>query len=201
MIILECEQNTPEWDDARLAIPTASKFKEIMTSKGIPSKSRDAYLYRLAGEKITGKKAPNKMPKGNADRGHENEQESADYYQMITGADVQKVGFCFYDELRQFGASPDRLVNDDGGFETKDALPSVQLERLHKGWTGAEHYLQCAGCMYVTGRSWWDLQSYSAGLKTITKRFERDDAFMAKMAEQIESFLYDLKIMVNRYRA
>lgn len=200
MIILDCDQNSPEWEAARLGIPTASCFKKIMTSKAIPSKSRTEYLYKLAGEKITGEKANGFYSKA-FERGHEREQESADLYQFMTGADVQTVGFCFFDELKRFGASPDRLVGEDGGFETKDAEPHVQLKRLNEGWTGAEHYLQCVGCMYVTGRSWWDLQSYSRGLKPITIRFERDDVFIAKMAEQIAEFLFDLNAIVAKYAA
>jgi len=54
MLIVNCEQNTPEWYEARLGIPTASGFDRIITTKGEVSKSREKYLYELAGEIVTG---------------------------------------------------------------------------------------------------------------------------------------------------
>jgi len=200
MIAMDCEQNGGDWDLLRLGIPTASCFKKIMTTKLALSKSRQAYLYKLAGERITGEKADN-IKLSNFDRGHEREEESADLYQLMTGYDVKKIGFCFKNELRLFGASPDRLVNDDGGFETKDAAPHVQLERLETGWKGTEHKLQCMGSLLVTGRKWWDLQSYSRGIKPILIRFERDEAYLTKMESIIMAFLFDLKAMVAKHSA
>lgn len=200
MIIMDCDQNDGVWDGLRLGLPTASCFKKIMTTKGVLSKSRAGYLYVLAGERVTGIKYEGyKAPAFG--RGHEREEESSDLYEFTTGYDVQKVGFCFYDELKLFGGSPDRLVNDDGGFETKDAAPHVQLERLEKGWKGTEHMLQCHGCMLVTGRKWWDLQSYSRGLKPITIRFYRDEAFLEIMKKNIMDFVFDLNKMVKKYSA
>ena len=43
MIILECEQRTPEWYAARVGKPTASGFSKIVTSTGERSKSREGY--------------------------------------------------------------------------------------------------------------------------------------------------------------
>ena len=199
MITSPHEQNSPEWELERMALPTASCFGKIMTNKFEPSKQRQAYIYKLAGEAITGEQQEG-YQSPNFERGHEREQESADLYQMMTGVKLEAVGLCYKDELKQYGASPDRMAGEDGGFESKDAAPHVQLERLDKGWKGTEHRLQCLGCMLVTGRKWWDLQSYSRGIKRVVIRFERDEEQMRKMEAMVDEFVYDLGVFVRKYR-
>jgi len=58
MITLELEQGTPEWFSARLGIPTASRYKDIVTpARGDKSKSYMTYLYELLAERMTGESA------------------------------------------------------------------------------------------------------------------------------------------------
>ena len=54
--IINCEQNSPEWYEARRGIPTASEFAAIMSNgRGkAESLTRRTYLNKLAGEIITG---------------------------------------------------------------------------------------------------------------------------------------------------
>ena len=199
MIISPYEQNSPEWELERLGLPTGSCFKKIMNNKFEPSEQRQKYLETLAIEKFTGEQVKGyQAPQ--YERGHEREEESALRYQMLTGTPLKAVGLCYKDELKQYGASPDRLAGEDGGFESKDAAPHVQLERLDKGWKGTEHRLQCLGCMLVTGRKWWDLQSYSRGIKRVVIRFERYEEQMRKMEAMVEEFVYDLGVFVRKYR-
>ncbi len=60
--IFECEQNSPEWYQARMGIPTASQFSTVLMTKGVKggvSKTRQTYLYKLAGEILTGESMEN----------------------------------------------------------------------------------------------------------------------------------------------
>ena len=50
MIILEVEQGSTAWIQARLGIPTASQASRIVTPTGRLSKSRDGYLAQLLAE-------------------------------------------------------------------------------------------------------------------------------------------------------
>lgn len=199
MIVLECEQNTPEWDQARLGIPTASEFKKIVTSKGKASASRKKYLYKLAGEKLSGEKQDGYYGSSMA-KGHEREQESRELYNFIKSVDVEQVGFCFFDENKEFGCSPDGLVGDDGGFETKNAESHVQVERIEEGWSEASHFQQVQGSLLVTGREWWDLVSYSRGLKPIIIRFERDEDFIKILRAEVNIFIRDLNTLIERLK-
>ena len=43
MIVLDCEQGSRAWEEARLGIPTASCFARIVTPGGKLSSQRDGY--------------------------------------------------------------------------------------------------------------------------------------------------------------
>jgi len=198
VVIKDIPQNSPEWDALKLGKPSASQFKKIVTSTGAPSKSRNKYLYKLAGEIVSGTKEDG-FKSFDMELGHEREDESRKLYEFINGVIVEQVGFCFFDEKREFGCSPDGLVGLDGGFETKNACSEVHLDRLEHGWSKVDHYQQVQGSLYVTGRKWWDLQSYSRGFKPITVRFERDEDFIRKLTVELRIFIKDLKLVVEKY--
>ena len=200
MIIVDCEQNTPEWDAIRLGIPTSSSFDKIVTTSGAQSKQREKYMIKLAGEIISGEKSDRYYGPSMA-KGHEREDESRSVYEFTTGVSVEQVGFCFFDEKREFGSSTDGLIGNDGIFETKDAAPHVQISRILNGWSKADHYQQVQGELYVTGRKWCDLVSYSRGFKPIVMRFTRDEKFISVLAYEIKAFINDLDALVEKLRA
>ena len=196
MQIIDCIQGTDEWFHAKLGCPSASNFDKIITAKCEPSKQREKYLYQLAGEIITGR--PHEGFKNTRmEEGNESESASRIIYEFSHGVKVEQVGFCKTDD-GLYGCSPDGIIGDYGGFETKDASPHIQAERLHKGWTGSEHHRQVHGCMLVTGRKWWDLVSNCDGMKQVVVRIERDDDLMRKMHEQLVLFCDELKHIVDK---
>lgn len=198
MIILDCEQGTPEWFNGKRGRPSASGFKKIVTTKGDRSKTRNEYLYKLAGEIVTGESAEC-YSNGNMDRGVEREIESRQLYEIVNSVKVEQVGFCYFDEKKEFGCSPDGLIGEDGGFETKDAAPHIHIDRLENGWAKSQHFQQVQGCLYVTGRKWWDLVSYSRGFEPLIVRFERDEQFIKTLAIEIRMFINDLHAIVEKY--
>lgn len=199
MVIVNCEQNTDEWYQSRLGIPTASCFEKIINVNGSRSKQREKYLYQLAGEKVTGEPC-NGYYNANMERGHERERESREMYEFMNDVTVETPGFVYYDQSKQFGCSPDGLVGKDGGFETKDASPHIHLHRLENGWSKAQHFQQIQGCLYITGRKWWDLVSYSRGFKPLVVRFEPDEKFIKSLIGELSDFIHDLHSIVEKYR-
>lgn len=200
MIIEQCEQNSPEWYEAKRGLPSASGFQKIVDSKGNRSKQRDKYMYELIGEVVTGE-SKDTYTNANMDRGHERENESRKTYEFINDVEVQQVGFCYFDEKKKFGCSPDGLIGDDGIFETKDAAANVHLERWEKGWAKSSHFQQIQGNLYVTGRTWVDLVSYSRGFKPLIIRFERDEGFIRLLKVEIKLLLDDMKTIIAKYSA
>lgn len=198
MIIVNCDQNSSEWDEIRIGLPTGSAFKNIVTSKGERSKSREKYLFKLAGERLSGEKSDNYY-NSSMEKGHSREDESRQDYSFRNNVEIMQPGFCFFDERKEFGCSPDGLIGDDGVWETKNAEPHVQVERLENGWSKASHYQQVQGALYVTGREWCDLVSFSRGIKPIVIRFERDEKFIHKLSIELQIFIEDLNALVRKY--
>lgn len=198
IIIENIDQGTDEWRNLRIGIPTASRFQEIVQTNGSPSKSRTKYLYDLAGERITG--CPKVTYKyGSMQTGNDREDEGRDYYAKDVDEPVKQVAFVYLDETRSVGCSPDALVGDRGGFENKNAEPHVQICRLEEGWSQADHFQQVQGCLWVCNREWWDLQSFSRGIKSIVVRFERDERFIARLAAEVRAFNQELNEIVKKW--
>ena len=92
--IIVCEQNSPEWFEARRGIPTASMFATVMAKgkdKG-PSLTRATYMRKLAGEIITGEPMEN-YSNAHMERGHSMEGEARDFYAFLTSDPPEQVGF------------------------------------------------------------------------------------------------------------
>ena len=112
--IIDCEQGSPEWYQARLGIPTASCFKDVKAQG--EGKVRSTYMRRLAGEIITGQPAETfRSPE--MERGSRMEDEArANYIFGWNNTRPTRVGFV---RRAYVGCSPDALLGDDGVLEIK----------------------------------------------------------------------------------
>lgn len=199
MQILNCEQGSPEWFEARMGIPTASEFKTIIAvnKDAKDKKTRQAYMRKLAGEILTGLPMES-YSNGDMQRGKDQEDEARDLYAMLASLEPQRVGFIMNHGA---GCSPDSLIGDDGGLEIKSALPHVQIERLECGEMPAEHRAQVQGNIWLAEREWWDFASYCPRLPLFVTRVPRDDGYIATLAGAVKSFNEDLAELVARMRA
>lgn len=174
MIVVDCEQGTDEWWQARLGMPTASEFDKILTpAKLEPSRSATLYMDKLIGEWIRGK--PDETFQSEwMKRGHEVEDEARQYYAFMYDCEPEQVGFCKTDD-GSCGCSPDALIGDDGGLEIKCVSPGVQIGYWRDGRLPLAYKLQVIGSLYVTGREYWDFLSYHPDIKPLRIRTERKD--------------------------
>lgn len=193
-VIITCEQGTPEWFQARLGIPTASEFSTIL-AKG-QGKTRAAYMRKLAGEIITNQPSES-YSNGHMDRGKEMESEARAAYEFLTDNAVEEVGFIRTDAA---GCSPDGLIGDDGGVEIKTKLPHLLIECLERGTLPPEHRAQVQGCLWITGRAWWDFVAYWPSMPIFTCRVEPDADYIAKLAEEVSAFNSELADLVARIK-
>lgn len=197
--VFNCDQNTPEWFEARAGIPTASEFHTVMASGrgGGESKTRKTYLYKLAGEVITGKSVEG-FKNEHMERGHEMEDQARDMYSFISDAEIQRVGFI---RNGQKGASPDGLIGDRGMFEAKSKLPHLLIECLMRDDFPPEHKAQCQGALWVAEREWIDIVVYWPDLPLFVKRAYRDESYIANMATAVKDFNEELAEIVGKVRA
>lgn len=192
------DQRSAEWFTERAGKITASRMNDVMLVrdrepfKSGPRKGQDKpppkaltdYAYQLAAERLTGK--PRKQIKAAALAwGTDVEPAAIGAYQAETGEIVTLCGFVQHPTHNFIGASPDFLVNEDGGGEVKSPESSeVHLETLLTGLP-PEHIEQIQGGLWVTGRQWWDFVSYHpdfpADLRLYVQRVQRDNGYIAKL--------------------
>ena len=196
--IIDCGQNSPEWYAARLGIPTASRFKDVI-AKG-QGLTRRKYLYTLAGERLTGEPAESYSNEA-MERGHALEAEARERYALQRDAEPQLVGFMRRKVGEHWiGASPDALLGEDGLLEIKTKAPHLQLECLDGGRLPPDHVAQVQGQLWVSGRQWADFVSYWPKLPLFVVRVERDDAYIATLSAEVMAFCAELEALTNKYR-
>ncbi|NTS31311.1 YqaJ viral recombinase family protein [Phyllobacterium sp. BT25] len=192
--IIDCDQNSPEWYQARCGIPTASNFATIM-AKG-EGKVRRTYLLKLAGEILTGEPSEG-YTNAHMERGHEMEPEARSQYAFLTGAELTQVGFV---RNGAKGASPDSLIGNNGVGEFKTKLPHLLIEVLLKDQFPPEHRAQCQGALWVCEREWVDIACYWPKLPLFVKRAYRDDVYIKQIADEVDRFNADLADTVELVR-
>lgn len=194
-----CEQGSADWHRVRSGIPTASEFHTVL-AKGkdgkSPSLTRKTYLYKLAGEIITGEPAES-YSNAHMERGKEMEAAAREHYAFITEADPELVGFITNGPK---GCSPDALIGDDGMLEIKTKLPHLQIECLFRGDLPPEHRAQCQGALWVAEREWIDFCSYWPKMPPFIVRVTRDDAYIAELASAVDAFNAELAEIVDKVR-
>lgn len=186
MILHNVTQGTTQWLAVRAGIPTASAFDRIVTPKGKPSTQAEKYMHMLLAERIMGHPVLQVQTHWMG-RGKELEGEAVLYYEGVRELDTTPIGFVTNDE-GTIGASPDRFVGDDGLLELK-----VPAEHTHVGYlltksVDAEYYPQVQGQLWVTGRKWLDIMSYHPEMPPAIVRVERDEAFIATLSREVQTF-------------
>jgi len=197
--IISCDQNSPEWFKARMGIPTASEFATVMAKGkgGGDSKTRQTYLYKLAGEIITGEPMES-YSNAHMERGKLMENEARTLYEFMTDQSCERVGFI---RSGRKGASPDSLVGSDGLVEIKTKLPHLLIEALLRGEFPPEHKAQCQGQLWVAERDWLDIAIYWPGMPLFVTTATRDEAYIRDLSDGIDAFNEELDRIVDRVRA
>jgi len=198
MIIIDAPQLSEEWFAARAEIgPTASNFDKIVTSKGLPSKQAQKYLYERAGERIAGFKGDSYQSFA-MQRGIELEEEARSLFELIHGIEVKQVGFCMSDD-KTFGCSPDGLL-EDSGLEIKCPLIHTHVDYLLSGELPSAYIQQVQGSMLVTGFKYYWFISYYPGLPPLIIRVERDTEFLIKLKVALDNFCVELNQVESKLR-
>lgn len=190
--IIECEQGSVEWHQARLGIPTASKFSAIL-AKG-EGKTRAAYMRQLAAEIITGDLGESFTTPA-MERGKIMEAEARELYTFVAGVTPQQVGFVRNGPV---GWSPDSLIGDAGALEIKTQRADLLIDTLLKDEFPSEHKAQCQGGLWVGEREWVDICVYWPKMPLFTKRAYRDDVYIKTLDGEVKRFLDELHELVER---
>lgn len=194
-------QGTAEWLLERLGHASASRFADILavSAKGVPLKAREDYLMQLVTERLYNR--PTESASSQAMQwGRESEPLARAAYEVETGVIVTESDFIKHPTLPFVGASPDGLIGEDGGYESKcPATSRIHVATWRDGMP-KEHTAQVQGCMWVTGRKWWDFISYdpraAESMRLYVQRIERDDKYITNLENEVVKFLAEVEAQI-----
>lgn len=200
LITLDCEQGSEEWLKARLGIPTATGFENIVTATGKKSSGQIKYMAELIEESILGLQ-DNTFRSNFMERGNQLEPLARSAYEFITGNDVIQVGGVYLDEHKEVMVSPDGLIPElKKGLELKCPKMSTHIRYLLEGGVPAEYIVQVQANLWVTGYDTWDFVSYCPEYQKQTIYLytaKRDEVLMKAFDKLIPQFLNTLRDYKN----
>lgn len=199
------EQQTDDWFMLRLGKVSASRIADVMAKgkNGEPSATRENYKMELLVERLTGVytdsyQSPEMI------RGINLEQEAADAYQVRTFSEVKKCGWFPAPDFKDAGASPDRLVDDDGLLEIKCLNTKNHLEVMLSGKIDRRYILQMQWQRYCADREWVDYAGYDnrlpENIRLYIKRFYHDKKMLDEIKLEVAQFLEELEELEYKIR-
>ena len=200
LITLDCEQGSEEWLAARLGIPTATGFENIVTATGKKSASYIKYMAELIEESIIGLQDESFKSRF-MERGNQLEPLARSAYEFITGNVVTQVGGVYLDENKEVMVSPDGLIPElKKGLEIKCPKMSTHIRYLLEGGLPSEYVIQVQANLWVTGYETWDFVSYCPEYQRQTLYLftvERNPLLMSAFDKLIPQFLNTLRAYKN----
>jgi hypothetical protein len=205
----ELVQRSLEWRMARVGHVTASKVGDIVRVKknGEATADRANYFDLIIAERMTGQPQDWKEIRSLEDRA-KLEPEARGWYSLITGNDVDEVGFIKHPTIEMAGCSPDGMIRKTGGLEIKclDAKNHIKLFSPTTRDTILIDYLpQVHFNLACTGRKWWDFISYNKTMQDEAMRMfhltiKRDDHIIAKIESAVTAFLAEVENKIAALR-
>lgn len=198
--LLEIEQRTDEWYQARLGKATASRFKDVLTTiKSGESAARRNYKAELVVERLTNQQIERYSNKF-MEWGVETEELAKVEYSLKTGNIVDEASFYVHKKL-EAGASPDGLIDKDGLIEIKCRQIANHIAALKSDEVPAEYIPQIQGQLWITERKWCDFISFvpemPANAQLFIKRVPRDNSYIKMLEGAVKVFLEEVGADVN----
>lgn len=196
---VDVEPGSAEWKMARLGIPTASRFDEILTPKTLKvSASMAKYARQLVAEQLLGVPQEDDAS-GFMLRGTIMEKRALDYYRMVQDVEVEPAGFFTLDD-GSAGATPDFLVSTDGLGEIKVPSAGVHIGYLVDG--GIDYRCQTQGQLWIAEREWVDTLSWHPELPPALVRVYRDEEFIRPLSaavRQCNDYIGEIKVKLQKH--
>jgi len=199
MIVIQCEQGSPEWHAARVGVITGSEF---VTARGVyktgkqagePNAAAKDYAFKKAIERIGGKLLDDGFENWGMRRGHELEPAARLEHEVQLGETVHRCGFVTTD-CGTYGCSLDGMIGfHQGGSEYKAYASPEKLREILLGGDLAGVMDQCQGGIWIAELEWLDFCLYcpelaSAGSTLWHRRIYRDEAYIKALRADLANF-------------
>ena len=194
-------QLSPEWFAERCGKVTASRVADLMArTKSGWGASRANYMAELIAERLTGQVAES-YSNAAMQWGQEHEQQAKDAYSFYFEQEITPAGFVPHPTIRDFGASPDGLVGEDGLIEVKCPNTATHIDTLTADKVPEKYELQMQSQMACTGRQWVDFVSFDPrmpeNLRLFCGRVNRDEERIREIEMEVERFLEALTFKIE----
>jgi len=187
-------QGDASWFKNRAGKVTASRVADIIAkTKSGYSSSRANYLTQLVIERFG--VVSESYTNSSMAWGTETEPLARIEYEKRNLVSVDQVDFVENKYIQMSGASPDGIVGD-GLLEIKCPNSTTHFEYLLANVVPEKYKPQMAWQMCCTGAKWCDFVSYDPrvpeGLQYFEIRYERDDAYIAMLEDEVMTFLAEV---------
>jgi predicted phage-related endonuclease len=188
MRVFGCPQGSPDWFRVRRGVITASEVDAIVTPDFKPRTGEGVktFICQKVAERLMRieEGESRSAPSWAADQGQILETLAIPWFEFETGIKVERVGFCLSDDGR-IGCSPDGLIGEDSGIETKCPQPKAQVRYLIDGAVPKEYLAQVHMSLLVTGRETWRFVAYSQDLPRMIVKVDRDESILDKLRDAV----------------
>lgn len=201
------EQGSSAWLQDRCGCATASQFADIIAvskSTGKPLKAREDYVWRLATDRVY-QTPEEQISAKSLQWGTDLEPFARQRYEIQTGAVIVSSGFVPHPTIQWCGASPDGLIEVDGGIEVK--CPKTRRVHMETWLNGMpeEHIPQVQGNIWISDRQWWDFISFDPrapeDFQLYVQRVYRDDKYILALESHVVEFLGQVQNLADKLHA
>ena len=205
MIIIDCEQGSPEWHAYRCGKVTASRVADVIakTKTGCGA-SRANYGAELVAERLTGTTSDG-YTNAAMQWGIDTEPQARNVYELMTNSTVQKVGLVQHPEIALSCASPDGLIGTIGLIEIKCPNTATHIETLLSEKVPEKYITQMQWQMACTGRAWCDYASFDprmpGEMQLFVKRIAADPVLIDTLTFSVNEFLAEVASTVAKLTA
>lgn len=184
------------------AMPKADCIKRALACLPVGEWSDAAknYAFRLACERIGNAPLDETFETFAMRRGRELEEACRKRHEQDISMFVDLAGFVKTEDGK-FGCSADSLIEPDGGAEYKCFYAPDKVRPIIVADDWGDIMDQVQGCMWITGRKWWDMCLYFPALAAVgkdftRKRIMRDDNYI----ESLEQDLMEFETLVSEWQ-
>lgn len=192
--VIDCEQRTPDWYQARLGKLTGSCAADMLATikSGEAAARRDLRL-RLVCERLTMRSQEDTYVNAAMQRGIDMEPAARAAYEVLTGQIVQECGFLQHATL-EAGCSLDGYVGDvETLVSLKCPKSATHLGYLRAGVMPAAYVPQMLHELWITGARRYDFLSFDDrmpdGLQVFWISLDRNDAQITEYEQKALAFL------------
>lgn len=203
--IIEAEQRSPEWYEARLGRLTGSCAGDMLaTIKAGEAAARRDLRMRLVCERLTGCSQDDGYVNAVMQRGIDKEVNALAAYMARTGRIVEATGFLAHD-THMAGCSLDGHVGAfEGIVEAKAPKSATHLRYLRSGACPPDYLPQITHNLWITDARWCDFVSFDdrfpPELQLVIVRVMRDEGVIAAYESKALGFLAEVEHEENVIR-